>query len=110
MDLHGKKFRVVRNDGDSPETAEGTIVSFTQRGDLVFAEWSGGLVRTAQLVGVIQDTRIRHAYMLINVANEIRAGAGTIEVEARSDGKLRLVESWDWTDTRGRGLCTMEEL
>ncbi|HLF07062.1 MAG TPA: hypothetical protein VI893_07840 [Thermoplasmata archaeon] len=110
MDLNGKKFRVVRNDGDSPETTEGTIVSFTQKGDLVFAEWSGGLVRTAQLVGVIQENHIRHAYMLINVANEIRAGAGTIEVESKSDGKLRLVESWDWTDPPGRGLCTMEEV
>lgn len=61
MSLNVKKLRVVRNDGDSPETTEGTIVSFTRKGDLVSAEWSGGLVRTAHLVGVIQESQIRHA-------------------------------------------------
>jgi hypothetical protein len=110
LSLAGKIFRVVRNDGDSPETAEGTLVTFSQRGDLVFAIWSGGVVRAAQLAGVLEGGRIRHAYFLINQANEIRAGRGTMEISERPDGKLRLVESWDWTEPPGRGLCTMDEV
>ena len=110
LSLEGRTFRVVRNDGDTPETSEGTLVRFSQTGNLVEAAWSGGLVRIARLVGVLEGARIRHAYVVVNDRDEVRSGQGTIEVEVRDGGKLRLVESWDWTDPPGRGLCTMEEV
>ena len=106
MDLDGKVFKVVRNDGDSPEVTEGTVVTFTQDGDLVSAIYSGGMVRHGRLVGIRKGDHIRHAYIQVNHMGEIRTGKGTMEVQIKKDGKMRVVESWDWTDPPGRGLCT----
>jgi hypothetical protein len=106
--LDKRTFRVVRNDGPGAEVNAETVFSYRQTGNLVEANYRGGLVALGRLVGVLTGARLQQAYVQVNTAGEIRSGRSTIQV-ANKEGRVRLIDEWEW-DAGGKGLCILEEV
>lgn len=110
LDLDNKTFRVVRNDGPGAEVDEDTVFCFRQDGSLVYADYSGGGVRLGRLVGVREANQMRHAYAQVNQEGQLSTGQGRDELSRTEDGKIRIVDSWEWESQEGRGECIFEEI
>lgn len=109
-DFHGKAFRVLVNEGPGADVTTETVFYFKQDGDIISADYSGGLVQVGKLLGKIEGNQARHSYMQYNTAGQFRAGQGVDEIRLSADGKLQLIDSWKWEDGSGTGYCIMEEM
>ena len=110
FNFHNKTFRVVSNDGLGAEVNEATTFFFRPEGELVYADYAGGGVRLGRLVGLIEGQRLHHSYVQVNQRNEIQTGRAEVEVHLTPEGKLQLVDAWQWESQDGRGECVMEEI
>lgn len=109
FDLDGKTFRVVRNDGPGAAVTTETVFRFRQEGEIVHAEYEGGGVRLGRLVGLLDGNAIRHAYVQVNTAGELQSGHGTDTLRRAEEGRIEIVDSWQWESRDGQGECVMRE-
>jgi hypothetical protein len=109
-----KTFRVVRNDGPDAEVTTETVFHFHQHESdgvvIIHADYFGGRVRYGKLVGVLKGDTMRHSYVQMNLNGEFHSGESTDEVRFTPEGKIQLIDSWQWTTREGKGLCIMEEV
>lgn len=114
FNLHNKTFRVVRNDGPGAEVTTDTVFRFTQRAvagkEIVEAEYSGGGVLAGRMLGVIEGTQMRHSYVQVNHAGSFSSGESTDEISSLPNGKLQLIDRWQWKTREGSGVCIFEEV
>lgn len=94
--LEGKIFRSVKN-SDNGDVGEDTIFYYHQNGDVVSAEYSGGVIVIGHLVakvlpGGLLDMRYHH----INCDGEILIGKCLSTPEITGDNKLLFKEHWQW--------------
>jgi len=103
-------FRSIENSGNG-EVSETTVFHYHQQGNIVWADYHGGEIAAGVLVGTSDehgelDFRYRH----YNLKNEMRAGICHSVPERTEHGKLRLRESWEWTEGgSGKGTSVIEE-
>lgn len=109
-DFHNKKFRVVKNDGPGAEVNEDTTFTFKQEGNIIHADYSGGKVKVGKFLGIINGDNIQFKYIQVNIKGEFQAGHSTDKIRIKDNGKLQLVDEWEWDTKEGTGLCIMEEL
>jgi len=114
MNLHGKTFRVLRNDGPGAEVTTDTVFHFRQEQiggqAIVHADYRGGGVVMGKLVGVLEGEKMRHCYVQVNAKGELQRGSSTDELELTPEGKLRLIDRWQWETKVGSGVCILEEI
>lgn len=112
--FHNKTFRVVRNDGTGAEVTTETAFHFTQRRmegrDIVEASYFGGGVLWGRLIGVLEGDRMRHAYVQVNHEGKFSSGESTDEVSLLPNGKIQLIDRWQWKTRDGHGVCIFEEV
>jgi hypothetical protein len=108
MNLHGLKMRVVQT---APNGVVGwdTILEFAQVGNAVTASYSGGRVGIGPLVGILKDDTLSFRYCQISDGDQIDGGSSNSRVEMIDDGRLRLIESFDWESRDGGGVNILEE-
>jgi len=109
IDYDGRRFS-----SEAAETADrdGTapIGSYHQSGDLVWAEFSGGSVRTGRLVGTCgPDGVIEAAYVQLLNGGELAAGRMTSRPHLLPDGRVRLEECWR-RDDGSSGTSWIEQI
>lgn len=115
LDLQGRRFRVVQND-EGGEADHLTVFHFSQDDNLVSADYRGGRVRAGRLLGVLQSDSINFSYVQANDRGKISTGQATDTIHVLPDGRLRLVEHWEWTDgghgshDQKKGTLVLEEL
>lgn len=98
----GRRFRPA-------ESADGSVGIYHQRGDLVWAEFSGPSVRSGRLVGTCRpDGTIDAAYCMVTATGEVIAGACVSTPERLPDGRVRLTEQWRRLDGSS-GVSHVEE-
>lgn len=107
--LNDKKFKVISNDGPYIEVNTDTTFCFVQKGNLVAAEYSGGLIQEGELIGYINHNNFYFSYQQTNLSGEQNSGRGCDTIELTNDGRLRLTDHWEWETKKGKGLCIMEE-
>jgi len=111
VDYDGRRFR-----SSAAETAAGDgrtpIGHYHQRGDVVWAEFSGGaVVRGSLVASCAQDGTLTAAYCQVLADGEVVAGSCTTTPEVLPDGRLRLREQWRRHDAAGStGVSYIEEL
>lgn len=110
FNLDNKTFRIVRNDGPGAEVNEHTVFHFRQEDTLVYADYQGGGVRFGRLVGVCDGGGMRHAYAEVNHEGGLSTGHGSDQLSRTPEGKIRIVDSWEWESQEGRGECVFEEI
>ncbi|MEM6319388.1 MAG: n-acetylglutamate synthase [Bacteroidota bacterium] len=108
---HGRAFRSVSN-SSSGEVSNETTFFYKQKGHIISAKYEGGGIAKGNLLGTVEaDGTIQMSYQHWNVDNEFRAGVCTSKPEILPNGKIRLYETWEWTDgIEGCGQSIIEEI
>ena len=106
--VDGRFFTAVEN-SESGEVSDQTIVCYHQKGNMIWAEYSGGSVVKGFLIGTMDENRGLHfTYQHLNNAGELKAGACDSKPR-EENGKLRFYEQWQWT-TGEAGASIIEEI
>lgn len=109
--LHDRRFRAVTN-ADNGEVGVATRFHYRQDGTTVWATYAGGEIVFGTMVGVArEDGTYDLRYQHVSEDGHLRAGRCISTAEVLADGRVRLHESWEWTEGgRGSGTSIVEEL
>ena len=103
-----KFFTAVEN-SESGEVSEKTVFCYHQKGNVVWAEYSGGNVVKGFLIGTMDEKHHLHFnYQHMNTDGELRTGSCDSEPQIEN-GKLRFNEKWKWTMGE-EGTSVIEEI
>lgn len=111
INYDGRKFTTVENSKNGEVSAQ-TTFAYQQRGNILWAEYSGGEVVKGFLLGLVaEDDCLNFTYQHINRSGQQRAGQCESKPELLPDGRLRLHERWQWlTGDCSSGESVIEEL
>lgn len=106
--LEDKYFTAIEN-SESGEVSGDTVFSYHQKGNAIWAEYSGGSIVKGFLLGTMDENHNLHfTYQHINANGEIKSGSCNSRPQAEN-GKLRFYESWKW-DNGEEGTSIIEEI
>ena len=106
--LEDKYFTAIEN-SESGEVSGDTVFSYHQKGNAIWAEYSGGSIEKGFLLGTMDENHKLHfTYQHINTEGEIKSGACDSKPQIEN-GKLRFYESWEWTNGE-KGTSIIEEI
>jgi len=98
INYNNKFFSSVSNT-DNGEVSSGTTFHYHQNKDMIWAEYNGGDIVKGFLIGLCDDkSNLNFTYQHINDNNEIRTGKCMSTPEILPNGKIRLLEQWQWTN------------
>jgi len=108
IDYNGRRFRPV---SDHPGE-DGTMATYRQEGDLLWAEFSGGPNRRGSLTGLCADDgSLEFAYTMVRTSGEVISGRCRSTPEILPDGRIRLHEQWERYGPNGSsGTSILEEV
>ncbi len=111
MNYHNKKFRVISNT-ENGETTDETIFHYKQIENILTCEYSGGKIKVGHLLGIVDtDGNIDMRYYQINDKGQIMTGICLSKPEILPNGKIRLLEEWQWTSgDYSKGQSIIEEI
>lgn len=111
MNYHGKQFKPVQNSANG-EVSEEMIFHYQQEGNVVYCTYRGNEILLGHLMGKVQeDGTIEMVYHQINAQNELRTGKCISTPKLMENGKIRLYETWEWTNGHGgQGSSILEEV
>jgi len=87
-----------------------TIFVFRQEGRIVEAIYAGGQVLRGFLIGVIEGDRMRMQYCQLDIDGRFDGGQSTCDLERTDDGRIRIVEHFEWASREGNGTNVIEQL
>ena len=106
--LEDRYFTAIFSSGTG-EVSDETIFSYHQKGNVIWAEYSGGSVIKGFLLGKIDgDKKLHFDYRHINTTGESKSGSCNSEPRYEN-GRLRFYEKWKWSDG-GEGTSVIEEI
>lgn len=107
----GRLFRVVSVTGQSDTSSE-TIFQYSQKDNIVTAEYSGGNIRFGHLIGVINsEGNFSARYHHVTDGGTLMTGICETRHEMLEGNKMRLHESWQWTSgDKSSGTSILEEI
>lgn len=108
-DLNGIRMNAVQTAENGVVNAE-TEFAFRQSGTLVFAEYRGGGVLHGSLVGLLEGSRLTFRYAQLQVGDVLNGGRSECEVAHTDDGRLQVVEHFQWESRPGGGTNVFEEI
>lgn len=111
IDLNNKVFRLVSSTGSGEVDIE-VLFTYYQKEDVLWAEYEGGPVRKGTVTGRIrEDGTLDFHYQHLNTENEVMTGHCLSTIEKLPNGKLRLHETWSWTNgDLSSGTSIVEEI
>lgn len=111
INYNNKKFRVISN-SENGEVNEDLIFEYRQNGDILHCNYHGGDIMVGHLLGIVApDGMIRMSYHQINKARQINTGICISSPEITANGKIKLHESWQWTNgDLSKGESILEEI
>lgn len=78
-----------------------TIFIFKQNDTFVEAEYAGGKIRKGFLVGQIKDDTLKFCFCQLQTDGSIDDGTSTCELAVGENGKIKLVENFEWASRPG---------
>lgn len=97
INYDNRTFKSVSN-SEAGEVSAETRFQYHQKGDLVWAEYTGGEIVFGQLVAKAAETGALDAhYQHLNKKGELMTGKCVSVPEILPNGKIRLYEKWQWT-------------
>jgi hypothetical protein len=109
IDYDGRRFSPA---GHRSGDHDVTVASYRQRGDLLWADFSGGRVRRGALTGVCRpDDTLEFSYTMVLADGELIAGHCESTPEVLPDGRIRLHERWEryWPEA-ATGVSELDEI
>jgi hypothetical protein len=107
--LDGRRFRDV-SEVRSGDVGAATVFEYHEDADArIWAHYAGGAVHRGYLVGARSGDELTFRYVHLTVNGETASGRCSSEVQQLHDGRLRLVETWEWESKPGKGTSVVEE-
>lgn len=107
--LDGVRMRVVVTAGTGEVNAD-TLFTFAQQGSTVSARYAGGTVQLGYLVGTLRSGRLESRYTQVDHDGRVDGGHAVCEIDRRPDGRVRLLEHFQWNSREGSGTNVLEEV
>lgn len=102
---------VVVSSGEAAVVSSETRFEFEQTGDLFSARYRGGAIVDGYLIGKLHsDGGLEFRYVQAERNGRIDAGASTGELSCLLDGRLQLVENFQWSTRPESGRNVFEEV
>jgi len=101
--LDGKRMNVVKT-ADNGVVNHETEFLFNQTESVVNAKYAGGLVKRGFLVGKIKQNQLQFKYAQEHEDGNIAGGESLCDISIEKNGKIILVENFDWEQGRGRNV------
>ena len=97
MDLNNKTFRALSN-SENGHVSSDTLFNYSQEGNHIWAEYSGGEILRGSLMGIItNDSSFQSNYLHLTCDGRLMTGTCTTKIIQNPEGKLVLDEVWQWT-------------
>ncbi len=109
ISLDGKRLHVTSTAANGVVNAK-TVFEFTQQGSLVWARYAGGRIALGYLVGRIDGDRLVFRYAQTTLDGRLDGGQSNCEIVCTPDGRLRLLEHFQWESRDGTGTNVFDEL
>jgi hypothetical protein len=107
--LDGISMRAVAT-GAGGQVDRNTLFSFSQEGGTVWAHYAGGAVEVGYLAGRLTDGRLVFRYCQVDRQGEVHGGRSVCDLEVLPDGRLRLVEHFQWESRSENGTNVLEQV
>lgn len=107
--LHGRRMRAVST-AATGVVSNSTLLVFEQTGDVVSARYRGGAIIDGYLIGRLEGLGLTFRYVQADNAGNLDAGVSTGTLSQLPDGRLRLVEEFQWLTRTERGVNVFEEI
>lgn len=96
INYDGRKF-IPKMNSENGEVSEQTVFTYHQRGNLLWAEYSGGDIWKGSLIGtVLSNGELDFVYHHINKDMQIKTGKCHSVPTILENGKIELSEKWEW--------------
>ena len=109
LNLNRRRMHVVSTDQNGEVNID-TIFEFEQNGNIVSARYAGGKIRIGYLVGKINENNLEFRYAQANIHDHLDGGQSNCEIKMADNGKLQLIEHFQWSSREGSGTNVYEEL
>lgn len=103
INLEGIKMNVIETANNGVVNHE-TVFNFRQKGNVVSAKYAGGLVKNGFLAGRLINNQLSFKYAQEHADNNIVGGASVCDLRRLSNGKLQLIEIFDWDQGIGKNI------
>jgi hypothetical protein len=101
INYHHRIFKAESNSSNG-QVDESVSFYYFQKGDLLYGHYQGGKIQYGQLIGKVKsDSKIEMRYHHVDIDGEIRTGTCLSVPSLSENGKIRLHESWQWTNGDG---------
>lgn len=111
INYDGRIFRSLSNSAGG-DVGAATIFHYHQHGDAVWATYQGGAVRFGTLIAhLLPDGSLDMRYQHLSADGALKTGRCHSVPESLPDGRLRLHETWQWTEGGAEsGTSVIEEI
>ncbi|QUI20792.1 n-acetylglutamate synthase [Vallitalea pronyensis] len=111
INYDGKVFKSVVT-SDNGEVNDETTFYYHQDGNIVWAEYEGGFIKKGMLIASVDSNdNLDMRYQHINQNGEIMTGKCFSQPKILDDGRIRLIEKWEWTSGNySKGKSHIEEI
>jgi len=111
MNYNNRNFKPVSN-SENAEVSSDTIFQYRQSGNILTCEYQGENILKGHLIGLVdKNGNIEMRYHQINRNGELMTGACHSKHEMMDNGKIRLIEEWQWTSgDKSKGNSILEEI
>ena len=100
----------VANSGAHSVVNASTVLTFEQQGNVVSARYHGGEIVDGYLIGHLEGWSLRFRYVQADRSGRLDAGVSEGVLDRLADGRLRLIEHYQWLTRPERGTNTFEEI
>ena len=109
LDLTGVLMTVSNADAHSVVSGS-TVLTFEQQGNVVSARYRGGDIIDGYLIGQLEGWSLRFRYVQADRGGRLDAGVSAAVLDRLADGRLRLVEHYQWLTRPESGTNIFEEI
>ena len=109
FNLDGVRMNVVKTASTGVVNAE-TIFDFQQKGHVVTAVYRGGAVIEGRLVGMVDGPQLTFRYCQAEKSGALDGGVSECELQRMVDGRIRIVERFQWESRKAAGENIFEEM
>jgi hypothetical protein len=94
--LNGRRFAMVSSTSSSVDPDAPTEFSYEEAGGVIWGSYAGDTVEHGRFVGTRDADRIQLSYVHLLRTGERATGQSSSRIEAMPDGRLRLVEEFQF--------------
>lgn len=107
--LDGVRMAPVSTDGTG-EISNDTLFTFEQSGSLVTGQYRGGAIIEGYLIGFITGSELSFRYIQADKSGNLDAGMSNAVIEKMGDGRIRMIEHFQWATRPTSGTNIFEQL